>query len=146
MRYAHLLAAAGLWFAAQAAPLSAKDGWLADTELNAAFAAKTVDGHYHNGEKFTETYKAGGQVYYADERRESGGHWSVENGTFCTIYDDDPAGGCFRVKQSGSNCYEFYFVARTEEEASKGQTKSPDWVAQAWLQDKPSTCAAGENV
>ena len=47
--------------------------------------------------------------------RECGGHWSVASGTFCTIYDDDPTGGCFRVQKTGANCFEFYFVARTED-------------------------------
>lgn len=131
---------------AMAMPLAATDGWMGDSDLSAAFKAKTVNGHYKNGDRFTETYAVDGSVAYRDDGRESGGHWSVESGTFCTIYDDDPAGGCFRVKRAGSNCYEFYFVARTEAEASQGRTKKPDWVAQAWFKDQVSTCVAGADV
>ena len=46
------------------------------------------------------------------------GRWSISEGTLCTIYDNDPTGGCFRVLKTGSNCFEFYFVARNEYEAA----------------------------
>jgi hypothetical protein len=113
--------------------------WMTEADLEAALAGKAVAGEYPNGRPFKETYEAGGRVSYADDLHASGGRWSIEAGTFCTIYDDDPMGGCFRVHKVGSNCYEFYFVARTEEQARK-DPKEPDWTARAWLEDEPSTC------
>ncbi len=113
--------------------------WMNETDLRAALAGKAVAGEYPSGREFHETYEADGRVAYADDLRASGGHWSIESGAFCTIYDDDPMGGCFRVHKVGSNCYEFYFVARTEEEARAAQ-KEPSWTARAWLEQEPATC------
>jgi hypothetical protein len=118
--------------------------WMTESELRTTFTGVTIDGHYQNGRTFTETYAAEGGVDYRDSVRVSGGHWSIVAGTFCTIYDDDPAGGCFRVMRSGENCYEFYFVARTEEQAAT--PGSPDWSARGWLNSKPATCTDGANV
>ena len=88
---------------------------------------------------FRETYSADGGVDYRDVIRQSGGHWSIKAGSFCTIYDDDPLGGCFRVQKAGQNCYEFYFVARTEERAETDPGK-PSWTARAWRSDEPAAC------
>lgn len=120
------------------------DGNLSGDEIRAALGGKTIDGHYRNGRTFTESYTDAGRLDYRDELRQSGGHWSIVNGTFCTIYDTDPTGGCFRVRRSGANCFEFYFVARTEEEART--PRDPDWTARGWLNDRKSTCVDGANA
>lgn len=118
--------------------------WMSATELQSTFSGQTIDGHYPNGSTFTETYASGGRIDYRDDMRSNGGRWSIVDGTFCTIYDEDPTGGCFRVIRSGSNCFEFYFVARSEEEASR--PRAPDWTARGWIADKSSTCTEGSNV
>jgi hypothetical protein len=145
MRRAAFLVLAAL---AAAGVARAEDGevspWMSERELRATFGGKDIDGHYPNGETFSESYKTGGRIYYRDTVRTTGGRWSVVNGTFCTIYDDDPTGGCYRVMKSGDNCYEFYFVARTEEEART--PRSPDWTARGWLRSEAATCTSGENV
>ena len=125
-----------------AVPASGLDGgnWMDGARLTAAFAGHAVDGEYASGRTFKETYKADGNLHYQDDMRESGGHWSVTSGTFCTIYDDDPAGGCFRVQQFGANCFEFYFVARTEDKAPGPADGEPAWTARAWLPDQQPTC------
>lgn len=118
--------------------------WMSEDELTRTFGGQTIDGHYPNGRTFTETYRAEGRIDYEDELRSSGGRWTVASGAFCTIYDSEPTGGCFRVMKSGPNCFDFYFVARTEDEADT--PRSPDWSAQGWLRDEASTCAEGANV
>jgi hypothetical protein len=76
--------------------------------------------------------------------RASGGQWSVHAGAFCTIYDNDRAGGCYLVRKMSENCFEFYFIARTEQQALR--PGRPTWTAQAWLKGDPSTCVAGAEV
>lgn len=126
---------------ASSAPLD----WMAEAEINDTFKGRSIDGHYDDGDAFHEAFGADGRVSYSDRRRQSGGRWSVEAGTLCTIYDDDPAGGCYRVRRESENCYEFYFVARTEFEVQHGPRK-PAWTARGWLADRPTTCIAGESV
>lgn len=115
-------------------------GWMDDASLAAAFKGKALDGEYASGRGFKETYRSDGGLRYKDDMRESGGHWSVKSGTFCTIYDDDPAGGCFRVEKASDNCFEFYFVARTEDKAPGHADTAPSWTARAWVAAQPSTC------
>lgn len=125
-------------------PVAAVERWMTEDEMRAAFEGKTLDGHYQGGRTFTETYRAEGRLRYRDELRASDGHWSVTAGTFCTIYDEDPTGGCFRVHREGANCYEFYFVARTEERAK--EPGAPSWTARAWVSGEKSTCVDGANA
>lgn len=127
-----------------AAPVAAVERWMTDAELRSAFSGRTLDGAYQSGRTFTETYRGDGRLRYRDDARASDGHWSVKSGTFCTIYDDDPSGGCFRVHREGGNCYEFYFVARTEEQA--GHPRTPSWTARAWVSSDKNTCVDGANV
>lgn len=118
--------------------------WMSEGELRVTFGGATIDGHYPSGRGFTETYLSSGRLDYRDTRHATGGRWSITDGAFCTIYDDDPTGGCFRVMKSGSNCFEFYFISRTEEEArTPGQ---PDWTARGWLSTSASTCTEGSTV
>lgn len=135
---------AALLLAAPIARGGERPPWMTEVELSQTFGGKTIDGHYPNGQTFTETYNKGGNIDYRDERWSAHGRWSVINGSFCTLYDDDPTGGCFRVMQSGDNCYEFYFVARSEEEAKT--PRSPDWSARAWISSRTSTCTEGANA
>jgi hypothetical protein len=118
---------------------------MSETELNAAFSGKAVDGHYPSGATFQETYRADGSVAYKDRQRLSAGRWSLQADSFCTIYDDDPAGGCFRVHKESANCFEFYFVAHSELQA-RDWPSEPNWTARAWIRDQPSTCREGAAV
>lgn len=114
--------------------------WMDGAGLAAAFKGRALSGEYASGRTFKEVYRDDGGLRYQDDMRESGGHWSVSSGTFCTIYDDDPAGGCFRVQKTGANCFEFYFVARTEDKAPGAADRDPSWTARAWFTDQESTC------
>ncbi len=129
----------------QSVSMALEGGWMPDADLTATFSGKSVSGHYASGRTFEETYAADGQVSYAEDGYSSGGKWSVQAGSFCTIYDNDPAGGCYRVRREGANCYEFYFIARTEVQA-KYDPRKPDWTARAWFKGQVPTCKDGASV
>ncbi|MFA7305780.1 MAG: hypothetical protein WC026_03825 [Hyphomicrobium sp.] len=114
--------------------------WLNDGEILSQFKDGTVDGRYASGKAFTERYAADGRVTYQEPGMTLAGHWSVTEGTLCTIYDDDASGGCYRIVQVDSNCYEFYFVSRTEAAAPGPPEGKPAWTARGSLQGKPSAC------
>jgi hypothetical protein len=114
--------------------------WMADEDLRATFGGVTVDGHYVDGRRFSEQYEIDMGLVYSEGPRETTGHWSVISGSFCTIYDGDPTGGCFKVARSGANCFEFYFIARTEEQVRQRKGGQPGWTARAWIKGLPDTC------
>ncbi|MDX2287523.1 MAG: hypothetical protein NW217_01700 [Hyphomicrobiaceae bacterium] len=119
---------------------------MSEASITATFDGVTIDGEYADGRRFTETYATDRSVVYEEGPISAGGHWSVMGGAFCTIYDGDPAGGCFQVTQIGSNCFEFYFVARTEEEAQSEAEKRPSWTARGWRTGDPPTCREDATV
>jgi hypothetical protein len=127
-----------------AVPALALTSWMSESALNLTFSGKTIEGHYADGGTFVERYDGDGRLNYKDARRETFGRWSVQSGTFCTIYDLDPSGGCYRVTQVSDNCFEFYFAARTVEQAQEGPSDKPSWTARGWIRGQASTCT--ENV
>jgi hypothetical protein len=114
--------------------------WLSYQELLERFKNATIDGRYASGKPFTEHYSANGRLMYSEHSMTLGGHWSVTEGTLCTIYDYDLSGGCYRVARVDTNCYEFYFVSRTEEAAPGPSDGKPRWTARGALQGQPSAC------
>lgn len=122
------------------APGRSEQAWLSDADIRAAFDGATIAGHYADGRTFTETYQRDGRLAYTDERLQSIGHWSATAGTLCTIYDGDSAGGCFRVARVGLNCYEFFFVTRTEDAAPGPPGATPAWTARAIVEGRPGGC------
>ena len=123
----------------------AKD-WLTGVEIEAGLGGKTLEGMYATGRRFTERYLPGGQLEYVEDGNVMTGHWSVTAGTLCTIYDTDPTGGCYRVAQSGSNCFEFYFVSRSEEAAPGPPGVKPDWTARGAVDGQVDACKEGAHV
>jgi hypothetical protein len=114
--------------------------WLDGGEILEQFKDATIDGRYASGKAFTERYAADGRVAYKEPGMTLAGHWSVTEGTLCTIYDGDPSGGCYRVARVDTNCYEFYFVSRTEEAAPGPPDGKPAWTARGALQGQASAC------
>jgi hypothetical protein len=116
--------------------------WMAAADLKATFAGTTITGHYADGRPFKESYAKNGRLKYVEKlnHRTQVGHWSVIAGSFCTIYDLNPTGGCFRVRRHSANCFEFYFLTRTETQARRPEPGRPSWTARAWRVDRPSTC------
>jgi hypothetical protein len=125
--------------------------WMTEGAMRAAFIGKTLDGHYADGEDWTETYRPDGRLDYRDRRRPSiVGYWYFRNHVFCTFYDPGQAidGGCFTALQESANCYEFYLAGFSEREADKDVPPGPvgRWVARASRQGEPSTCTARPTV
>ena len=120
--------------------------WMDEPALESAFSGKAIEGHYSDGREFKERYDSDGGLYYKDDKRVHYGRWSLQAGTFCTIYDFDPSGGCYRVHKVGPNCFEFYFTARTAREAQSGENGEPSWTARAWRSDTASTCPGAVSV
>lgn len=117
----------------------AGDAWMSDAELEAVFTDVALEGKYVDGRPFHERHRADRRVEYRERSLSTGGTWSVQAGSFCTIYDGDASGGCFRVKQVSANCFEFYFVARTETEAHR-DPRRPAWTARGSIVGKPGAC------
>lgn len=113
--------------------------WMSEAELRTAFTGKTISGRYAGGRPFTEHYRQDGRLEYRERGNLIDGNWSVEAGAFCTIYDRDASGGCFRVRHITNNCFEFYFVARTEEEAAAAP-RAPDWTARGSIEGQRGAC------
>jgi hypothetical protein len=136
---------------AAALPASAERAWMSEEAMRGAFIGKTLDGHYADGEDWTESYGADGRLGYRDVRRGSVvGAWYFRDHVFCTFYDPGQAidGGCFTTIQSGANCYEFYLADFSEREADKEVPPGPvgRWVARASRRGEPSTCEARPTV
>ena len=129
-----------------ASAATAADGtWMSEPDMRTTFTGVTLEGKYGSGRPFSEVYEKDGKLQYREAATSIGGRWSVRAGTFCTIYDNDPTGGCYRVKKVGGNCYEFYFVARTERQAEKDQ-KRPAWTARGSVVGRPGICAEEHSV
>jgi len=114
---------------------------MSEIDLRQAFQGNDIAGHYSNGDRFTESYHEDGSLTYIEPGKHNTGRWSITANTFCTIYDTDVTGGCFNVKRVGSNCFEFYFIARTRRQAANPKDRQkPAWTARAWLRDREPTC------
>lgn len=114
--------------------------WMQDAEIHAAFAGHTIEGYYADKRGFSERYDADGRLEYVEPYLQSVGRWSVRANAFCTIYDRDPTGGCYRVERLGANCFAFYFISRSERQAERDPLDRPMWTARGWRRDEPSTC------
>ena len=139
-------AAAALAIVLASQPAAAVESWMTDAQMRAAFGDKTIQGNYASGRAFTESYWADGSIEYREHGVEYRGHWSLQAGSFCTIYHSDPTGGCYQVRQVSDNCYEFYYVTRTEEQAAEGDLGRPAWTARAAVSDRDATCSDKPSV
>ena len=109
-------------------------------QIIALLEGKTLKGVYADGTPVQETYAVGGKIPdYVDSRQTSTGTWSVVNNQLCTFYDADMAGGCFRVEIIGSNCFDYFAVASSVEEALT-PTGKPRYTARAHVDGVPDTC------
>lgn len=126
-----------LWLADSPAP-QVKERILSGPEIITAFEGRTVAGAYHDGLAVRETYAVGGAISYWDPRGPDTGQWSVMNNLFCTFYTS-MAGGCFRIVQVSANCFDFYALADTANDALNPKDK-PAYTARAAVQGTASTC------
>lgn len=114
--------------------------WLDDAEIERALRGRTLEGVYASGRRFSEHYLVDGRLEYSEDGLSMTGRWSVTAGRLCTLYDTDPTGGCFRISPTGRNCFEFYFVSRTEEAAPRPSNVKPDWTARGAVNGKVEAC------
>ena len=131
------VASAGLAFGTTS---PAARAWMDGAELVQRLGGATIDGRYASGKAFTERYEPDGRLTYTEHSLTLGGHWSVTEDTLCTIYDGDASGGCYRVARVAPNCYEFYFVSRTEDAAPGPPDGIPRWTARGSVQGQSSAC------
>lgn len=120
--------------------------WLDADQIAKVLAGRTLDGVYASGRRFSERYLEGGALEYSENGHTLRGHWSITEGTLCTIYDTDPTGGCFRVAPVGGNCFEFYFVSRSEEQAPGPPDVAPHWTARGAVEGTPDACPDQANA
>ena len=69
---------------------------LPESEIAKTFSGMSLDGTYHDGEFFSETYNEDGSIRYHGAESADSGEWSVENGRFCTFYESGQ-GACLFV-------------------------------------------------
>jgi len=118
--------------------------WMAEEAMRQAFVGSTLDGHYVDGMRWSETYTADGRLDYREVVRGGIGYWYFRDHVFCTFYDPGQglSGGCWTALKISANCYEFYVAElagpSTADEAAPGPLRS--WAARAWLRGVPSTC------
>ena len=121
-RWAALCTLALAGFAAvrsHAAPINV---WMTQEAMRGAFIGKTLDGHYVDGLRWTETYSTEGRLDYRESVRKGLGYWYFRGNVFCTFYDPG----------YGLN------DGRTEDDAALGPLGN--WAARAWREGEPSTC------
>lgn len=127
--------------------------WMTEEAMRAAFIGKTLDGHYTNGLKWTETYASDGRLDYRESGRRAAGNWHFRSRVFCTLYDRGPqgaglAGGCWTVVEASRNCYEFYAAGANTTEPVEDDIEGAmlRWTARGWRRDEPSTCKEKPSV
>ncbi len=109
-------------------------------QIIAMLEGKTLKGVYADGTPVRETYAVGGKIPdYLDSRQSATGTWSVVNNQLCTFYDGEMAGGCFRVEKIGGNCFDYFAIASSVEEALT-PTEKPRYTARAHIDGLPDTC------
>jgi hypothetical protein len=104
------------------------------------FENQMVTGVYADGTPVKERYALGGGIDYWDSYRSSKGTWSVVNNLLCTFYDNtEMSGGCFRVEQVSTNCFDYFALADSTEEALKPEG-APRYTARGHIEGLPDTC------
>lgn len=111
------------------------------SQIESIFSGMTLDGIYANGTFFSETYSQDGTIRYHDPDGADSGQWSVQDGRFCTFYENSQ-GACFFVIRDGANCYSFYAPD------GQGADAKPqaDWTSRGWNRDLPPTCPKAPEV
>lgn len=135
---------------AMAAPVIAGER-MPEADIAKTFSGVTLDGVYATGAFFSESYNEDGTIRYHDVEGADSGEWSVQNGKFCTFYQDQQ-GACFFVERDGSNCFTFFEPEDVTAPAPKDGTTPPepgpkkDWTSRGWDRSHPSTCPKAPEV
>jgi hypothetical protein len=124
----------------------AQANFLSGDAIRRAVSAVTLDGVYPGGKFWTETYLPDGNIDYRESGKAMKGRWSVTGAVFCTFYNDETEGGCWRVRAQGSNCLLFYATARPQGGQSRAGPIDKNWGAMGWRQGVTSTCEGRPTV
>jgi hypothetical protein len=139
-----MVAVAGLAGSARAV-VEGGSRWMTEEAMRQAFIGSTLDGHYVDGLRWSESYTADGRLDYREAVRNGVGYWYFrDQQVFCTFYDPGQGlgGGCWTAIKTSTNCYEFYVAGfenlQSEDQADPGALRN--WAAKAWRRGEPSTC------
>jgi hypothetical protein len=136
MKSTKRLSAALLGLSLVVASAAAAGEHLHGFEIRRALSGVTLDGIYHDGTFFSETYNEDGTIRYHDRDGADSGHWEVVRDTFCTYYDSQQ-GACFYVDSDGANCFTFY---QAVEGTSRRATPVDAWNSRGWNREQQATC------
>jgi hypothetical protein len=124
------------YLALLAVPAGAAGEILDEKAIASSLSGVTLDGVYADGGFFSETYATGGDITYRDRNGKADGNWSINDGMFCTFYENQQ-GACFFVRRDGDNCFAFI-----EPKIGPNGTKLPrdQWTSRGWNRATPSSC------
>jgi len=120
-------------------PAMAAERMSAD-EIAAALGGIRLDGIYADGTYFTEAYHDDHTIRYWDANGAASGEWSIENGLFCTFYEN-LEGACFAVERDGGNCFTFF-----ETDPDNPAVPLAEWTSRGWNRARPATCSTAPKV
>ena len=113
---------------------------MSEAEIRKELIGPPMTGTYVDGRPWDETYYPDGHIIYHDLDNNWQGEWSFRGNGFCTYYNDEANGGCWRIVKTSENCYEFYAIGRLGKDGKGAGDKSIRWVARGWRASLASTC------
>ena len=125
-----------------AAPTST---WMTEEAMRAAFIGKTLDGHYVDGLRWTETYGADGRLDYRESARNGLGPLVLPRQRLLHVLRSGlrPQRRLLDTRSrpapiATSSILPVSTKPQPEDEAAPGPLGG--WAARAWRQGEPSTC------
>ncbi len=111
-------------------------GTMSAAEIDETLRGITLDGVYHDGAFFSETYFEDGSLRYRDAAGVESGDWSIDGDLFCTFYER-LRGACFFVVRQGDNCFTFFEAVRG---SGGDRVPRPTWTSRGWNRRSAATC------
>ncbi len=123
-----------------AATTAAASDTMNASQIEQALGGIILDGIYADGTYFTEAYHDDHTIRYWDADGAASGEWSIEDGLFCTFYEN-LEGACFAVEGDGDNCFTFF-----EMDPDNPAVPLEEWTSRGWNRARPSTCSTRPEV
>ncbi|HRK19814.1 MAG TPA: hypothetical protein PK970_12710 [Hyphomicrobiaceae bacterium] len=112
--------------------------FLDDASIRALVVGHDFAGRYNTGKPWAEDYHTSGTLKYREMNIDVDGYWTLADGVFCTFYNRELGGGCWRVLRVSANCFEFYGVSR----GPGPSIADAAWTARGWKTKEAPTCGA----
>ena len=125
--------------ASLAQPGDVQSVFLDDDAIRSQIAGRSLAGIYFDDRKWAEHYDADGSLRYSERGLLVSGYWTLDKGVFCTLYHGVLSGGCWRVRQVGANCFEFYHTPQSTRAPERSHT-ARNWTAKGWRVSEPADC------